>query len=239
MAGEATESANRDYFRLEQYQLDNEAQKQRLDAYLRATALPALNRLGIQPVGVFYPEKDLSPVYVLLRHKSLETLLTIQDKLLADPQYVREGADVLTAPKATPAFKRLEVSLHRAFQGMPQLQTPVHAPQRVFQLRIYESPSVMMGLKKIEMFNDAGELTIFHDVGLQAVFFSQTLVGSKMPNLTYMLGFDDAAAMKAAWGRFLKDPRWLALKVRPEYADKTVLCGITNLVLKPAEYSQI
>jgi len=25
----------------------------------------------------------------------------------------------------------------------------------------------------------------------------------------------------------------------PEYADKTILCGITNLLLKPADYSQV
>jgi len=25
----------------------------------------------------------------------------------------------------------------------------------------------------------------------------------------------------------------------PEYSDKAILCGITNLILKPADYSQI
>ena len=29
-----------------------------------------------------------------------------------------------------------------AFAGMPHLETPVESPGRVFQLRIYESPSV-------------------------------------------------------------------------------------------------
>ena len=190
-------------------------------------------------MGVFYPEKDLSPVYVLLRHPSAELLLNIDDKLLADSQYVRAGADVLEAPRATPGFKRLERSLHLAFKGMPQLQTPVRSPGRVFQLRIYESPSVMMGRKKIEMFNDAGEIPLFRRVGLQPVFFGQTLVGGKMPNLTYMLTFASAQEQKAAWARFLKDPQWLALKARREYADDRILCGITNLLLKPAEYSQI
>jgi len=29
------------------------------------------------------------------------------------------------------------------------------------------------------------------------------------------------------------------LSKMPEYSDKAILCGITNLILKPAEYSQI
>ncbi len=126
-----------------------------------------------------------------------------------------------------------------AFRGMPELALPTKAPGRVFQLRTYESPSVRTNLKKIEMFNDAGEIAIFQRVGLTPVFFGRTLVGTKMPNLTYMLGFDGKEAMDAGWKKFLNDPDWLKLKTRPEYSDKTILCGITNLVLKPAEYSQI
>ena len=116
---------------------------------------------------------------------------------------------------------------------------PVHGPNRVFQLRIYESPSVAMGFKKIEMFNDAGELDVFRQVGLTGVFFGQSLVGSKMPNLTYMLGFESKQEQEAAWKRFGASPGWLKLKAMPEYADKRILCGITNLLLTPAEYSQI
>ena len=78
------------------------------------------------------------------------------------------------------------------------------APGRVFQLRTYESPSAKTGLKKIEMFNDAGEIRIFREVGLNPVFFGQTLIGSKMPNLTYMLGFKSMDEQKAAWGRLAR-----------------------------------
>jgi hypothetical protein len=60
---------------------------------------------------------------------------------------------VLDATADSPGFKRLESSLLLSFRGAPQLQTPVQGPNRVFQLRIYESPSVGMGFKKIEMFN--------------------------------------------------------------------------------------
>ncbi len=60
-----------------------------------------------------------------------------------------------------------------------------------------------------------------------------------MPNLTYMLGFESAKDKDAAWGRFGQDADWQKLRAMPEFADKTILCGITNIVLKPAEYSQM
>jgi len=238
LAAEAAAQCAGDHYLLQQYQLDDEAQRKRFDAATQA-AIPALNRIGIRPVGVFYPEEGIGPAFVLLRHKSSEVLLTLVDKMLADPQYVQAASDVLAATADSPGFKRLESSLLAAFRGMPELQSPGQSPGRVFQLRIYESPSVKTGKKKIEMFNDAGELAIFRRVGLNAVFFGETLVGPKMPNLTYMLSFGSRDEQLAAWDRFRSDPEWLKLKAMPEYADKTILCGITSLLLKPAAYSQI
>jgi hypothetical protein len=90
------------------------------------------------------------------------------------------------------------------------------------------------------MFN-VGEIAIFRKTGLHPVFFGETLAGTKMPNLTYMLVFKDMEESKANWKRFSADPDWKALRSDPEYADKAVLRkgGITNLYLRPADYSQI
>ena len=71
------------------------------------------------------------------------------------------------------------------------------------------------------------------------VFFGETLYGGRIPNLTYMLGFESAEAMKEAWGKFGKHPEWQKLRKMDEYADSRVIRGITNIELKPTEYSQI
>lgn len=235
-AAESGES--KDYYELRAYQLDTEDQKKGLIQFLEAAAIPALNRLGVNPVGVFETPDVPGPVYVLMRYASLEVFATATQKLLADAEFLGKGAAFLDAPAASPAYKRVESSALAAFTGMPHLETPAQGPGRLFQLRIYESPSVKTGQKKIEMFNTA-ELAIFRRVGLTAVFFGECLAGAKMPNLTYMLGFDNADAQDAAWKRFRDDPDWKALRTRPEYDDKAILCGITNLVLKPAAGSQI
>jgi hypothetical protein len=189
---------------------------------------------------VFAPENgDASPVFVLLRHRGMEGVVTTTAKLQADAEFQQKGAAFINAPASAPAFKRMESTLLLAFQGMPALETPAKGPDRVLQLRIYESPSVKTGQKKIEMFNDAGEIAIFRRVGLNPVFFGEAIVGDRLPNLTYMLGFEDRAALDAAWKRFGADPGWQALRKREEYADKAILSGITNLILKPAAYSQV
>ena len=228
----------RDYFELRRYEIETEAQKTGMDAFLRDAAIPALNRIGIDPVGVFYPWEGLSPIYVLMRHRSFGSFVNLTQRLGKNEEFLQAGAAFLDAPADNPAYKRMTSSLMLAFEGMPHLETPIKKPGRVLQLRTYESPSVVTGQKKIEMFNTA-EIDIFRKTGLNPVFFGETLVGAKMPNLTYMLVFNDMDERKANWKQFVSSPEWKALSSIPEYADKKILCGITNLYLKPADYSQI
>jgi hypothetical protein len=229
----------RDYYELRQYTFEKDEQKRGFDSFMRDAAIPALNRIGINPVGVFYPLEGSSLAYVLLRHKSLNSVATLGQQLASDEDFLSRSAAFLDAPAEAPAYKRFESSLLISFAGMPELEQPVKTAKRVLQLRIYESPSEKTGLKKIEMFNDAGEIKIFREVGLRPVFFGQTLVGSKQPNLTYMLAFESEDELKANWNKFRTHPEWLKLRAMPEYADKKIVSGITNIVLRPAEYSQV
>jgi hypothetical protein len=236
---QAQAASGRQYLELQKYTFENEGQRAAFETYLQEAAIPALNRLGSQPVGVFFDLKEFSPAYVLIPHASVEAAAGATQKLLADAAYTAKAGDFIKGPKSAPPYKEVESWLMRAFSGMPKVETPVKGPNRVFQLRIYESPSVQTGQKKIEMFNDGGELKIFREVGLAPVFFGEVLFGAKLPNLTYMLGFESPEDMKAGWGRFGKHPEWQRLRTMPEYADSKVIRGITNTVLKPAAYSQI
>ncbi|MFO7973247.1 MAG: NIPSNAP family protein [Candidatus Hydrogenedentota bacterium] len=228
----------REYYELRAYEMETEAQKTGLLEFWGEAAIPAYKRIGVNPVGVFVLPEALSPVYVLLPHPSMESVATATEKLLADDAFLTKGAEFLDAPASRPAYKRIESRLLKAFTGMPELERPAESGTRVFQLRTYESPSIKTGQKKIEMFNTA-EIAIFRKVGLNPVFFGESLIGTKMPNLTYMLGFENADAQKAAWDAFRADPDWLELSAKPEYANERILCGITNIVLRPAECSQV
>lgn len=72
---------------------------------------------------------------------------------------------------------------------------------------------------------------------MQPVFFGEALIGTRLPNLTYMLGFEDMPASKKAWGRFLGEPAWKKLSKDPAYKD--TVSRITNMFLRPTAYSQI
>jgi hypothetical protein len=228
----------RQFYELRRYEVSTAEQRAAFEKFAGEAMIPALNRRGVKPVGVFFPEKDLSPVYVLLPHQLIQTFAKLTEGLWKDEEFLQAGSAVVDASMSSPAYKNLEVQLMVAFEGMRRLETPVTDPGRVFQLRTYESPSEKTALKKIEMFNSA-ELEIFRKTGLHAVFFGQALAGTKMPNLTYMLAFKDMQEQQENWKKFNADPDWQKLKDMPEYKDILRKDGITNLFLTPSSYSQI
>jgi hypothetical protein len=238
-AAESGSGSQRDFYELLQFTLDTEEQFKGIEQFLKDAAVPTIIRLGMGPVGVFYPQKGFNFIYVLLRHRTPESVVTLHGRLAEDGDFLSQGTEFIEAPASAPAFKRMESSLLLAFTGMPKIETPVTTQGRVFQLRIYESPSVKTGLKKIEMFNDAGEIKLFRETGLNPVFFGQTIVGGKMPNLTYMLAFKNMEEQNAAWKKFIAHPEWKKLSGMAEYSDKAILSGITNIQLVAAPYSQV
>src|ERR1039458_620185 len=109
---------------------------------------------------------------------------------------------------------------------------------RIFQLRTYESPSYRDHVRKVEMFN-AGEFDIFTASGFHNVFFGDTLIGTRMPCLTYMLSMTDSAEMDKFWEAFRNDPNWKKLSNDPKYAFEPIVNTISNLVLSPLSSPKI
>jgi len=230
---------SKQYLDLRHYEFATAEQQAAFGQFMADAAIPALNRLGISPVGVFKEaEADKLGLYVLLPHPSLASVGTANTLLLADKTFQKAGSAVIDSPKGSPVYKRFESSLLLSFDDCPKVEVPSKKATRVFQLRIYESHNATKAKRKIEMFNErGGEIAIFRKTGLNPVFFGESVVGKLMPNLTYMVGFDDAEAQKAAWSAFGKHPDWNRVKSL-EYFKGTV-SNITNIVLRPAACSQI
>lgn len=228
------------WYELRTYQFANDDQRQLTEGYLEQAYLPALNRSGISPVGVFTETEPqgIARLYLLIPFSSLDTLTGLDKKLAADSAYVKAGEAYLNAPATSPAYGRIESSLLHAFVHMPGIDVPEKKP-RLFELRCYENPSEDAGKKKIEMFNDAGEIDIFRRVGARPVFFGETIIGERRPNLTYMLCFADMQAHDTCWKAFGNDPDWKRLKGMDEYSDARLISKITRTFLAPARYSQI
>ena len=233
----------REYYELRKYFLQSGPQTKLTNSYLSDALIPALNRLGISPVGAF--NLDIGPetptLYLLLPSASLETLATAELRLARDEQFMKAAEPFWNAPAKEPAFLRVESSLLIAFEGWPQLIVPAATAQhgkRVFQLRTYESPSNQDHVRKVEMFHH-GEFDIFQKAGFGQVFYGDTLIGPRLPNLTYMLTFSDLAEMNAKWEAFRTDPAWKTLSALPRYSFESIVSNISNLLLSPTAYSQI
>jgi hypothetical protein len=232
-------SSEKEYLELRHYEFSSAEKQRAFEAFLGKAFIPALNRQGIRPVGVFKAgdEKEGAGLWVLIPHNRLESVITCNTKMLSDPTFTQAGGDILNCPKSDPAYTRFESSLLLGFDACSKVEVPTKKETRIFQLRIYESHNAIKAKRKVEMFNAGGEIALFRLVGLNPVFFGESIIGSKMPNLTYMLGFDDADAHKKAWETFIKHPEWKKMSSDPYYED--TVSNITNLVLRPSASSQI
>jgi len=235
------QATNRQYFELRRYHLLPGAKQRAFTTFIGDVAIPAMNRAGVSRVGAFtvvYGENAPS-LLVVLAHQTLETVVSLRERLASDAEYSRAGAGIVDAPMSDPAFVRRDSTLLRAFDAMPTLEPAAGAAAatpRIYELRTYESHSDRAALNKLKMFN-AGEIPIFRRAGLTPVFFGEAVIGANMPSLTYMLTFPNMAARDAAWSKFGQDPEWKTLSADPQYRDN--VSAITDIILQPTAYSQI
>ncbi|HEY3747136.1 MAG TPA: NIPSNAP family protein [Gemmatimonadaceae bacterium] len=235
------QSSTRQFIELRRYHLLPGTKQRAFTGFVGDALIPAMNRAGITKVGAFtivYGENAPS-LLLVLPHATLDSVVSLRERLASDAAYARAGAAILEAPMSDPAFVRLDSSLLRAFDAMPGVEpSPVATAgtSRIYELRTYESHSNRAALNKLRMFN-AGEVPIFRRAGLTPIFFGETLIGAGLPSLTYMLTFPDMPSRDSAWAAFGKDPEWKKLSADPQYKDN--VSAISDIILQPTSYSQL
>jgi hypothetical protein len=235
----AAEADKPQYYELRVYATQSEAQQRQVNDYWQNAAIPAYNRLGIQPVGVFTELQDsaTNSIYVLIPGDSLEVFAAIPARLAADADYQKTAAEFLNAPKTNPAYARFESSLLVAFDGMKRMVVPpADKKPNVFELRTYMSASEGVGLNKIKMF-DSGEISLMKEIGLAPVFYGRTIAGLHMPCLVYLTCAENLDAHKQHWRVFSSSPVWKAMSGDPQYKDN--VSRIISILLKRTAASQI
>jgi hypothetical protein len=219
--------------------LDN--QRARLTDFLQHAAVPAFARAGIGPCAYFGSmiAEETPFVMTIASYPSLAAMEQQRAKLSADAEYKK----ALIAYNAQPGlnYERIDSMLGRAFASFPEMVVPTDLagrPGRVFELRRYESNNATTLAQKIKMF-ESGEIAIFQRLGMRPVFFAETIVGPRMPNLVYMLSFDDLASREKLWKAFGADPEWQKLRVVPGNTDPEIVSNISNSLLQPLPFSPI
>jgi hypothetical protein len=239
----ATERTAGDLYIWRQYTLRTGTGPRRLADYLQNAYIPALNRIGHKPIGVFEVTTGLpTPTVFVLTPATIENLGAIETTLERDDAFMRAAAPYFDAPAVDPVYVRQEVALLAAFPKVPHVEVPPATAAkgpRLFELRTYESHNERAHRAKVRMFADMGEIEIFRRAGLAPVFFSRTVAGSRMPSLVYMLVHENQASREKAWDAFRNDPDWKKLSATPGYTDPEIVSNITTVLLRPAAYSQI
>ena len=229
------------YYELRTYDLRNDLQPAKTNEYFEKHLIPALKRAGVGTVGAFsVTAGQRTPALVLLiDYRSLAEAQTVAERFASDKEF-GAAAQAFEGSGQIP-YVRYESSLLRAFDGHPRPEIPAadaKRPGRLFELRTYESRTPTSLRSKIDMFNQE-EIKIFRDCGFANIFFGEMIVGQRLPNLTYLIGFDDMAARDKAWDTFRVNPDWLRIKGRKEWADAEVVSNITSSYLRPTPFSQI
>ena len=198
------------------------------------------NKLGFDKVGVFYVDTDLmssdrsydakffdSAVFVVQESVSLEPFLDLQRRT-ADG-YSRFNLPTIfnLSTKKRPSCILLQVN--RALLFLILTRIGFYNFARII-LRI---TSVIL---RRRMF-DQGELDLFRRCGMAPVFMGTAVFGTWIPNITYMLSFENDEARRDGWDMFVRHPEWRQMSQDPQYSRTAT--RIRNLFLRPSNGSQI
>jgi hypothetical protein len=214
----AAPAEKRRVFVLENYFLKNGTQPARIHDYIQKAGLPALRKLSSGPQIVLdaLVAPHMPQVAVIVGFQSMDELWTVREKALADEELARAGAQ--WEDNTEPPYEDYSSTLLEATPYCPEI--PVASEPRsprIFEIRTYHSPTWRQ-LKALHERFAGPEIRIFHRVGVHPILYSSTVFGGQMPNLTYVIPFDDLAAREKAWNAFGADPEWV--KVRKESIDR-------------------
>jgi hypothetical protein len=231
----------RDYYQLKIYHYKTQDQETRLEQYLQQAYVSAIHRAGIKHVGIFKPvtQQDTDRrIYVFTPFSSLDKLTEIEQLLQTDAKYLTDGKDYIDADYKSAPYTRIESIILQAFPGMPSTSVPnltAAKADRVYELRSYESPTEKYNVNKVRMFNTGDEIGLFKRLNFNAVFYSEVISGSHMPNLMYMTTFNSKADRDKHWDAFGSDAQWKTLIAKEEYKNNVSHADI--IFLHPTEYS--
>jgi hypothetical protein len=199
--------------------LKNGTQPQRVHEYLQKGLIPALRRAKAGPVLAM--EALVAPhmpqVAAVIGFKSLADVSAVYESMEKDGELGKlfevweRGEEPAAETQSSMILQATDYSPELVVDKAPR-KTP-----RLFELRVYHSPTGRQLRALHERF--AGpEIRIFHRVGVHPVLYTNTLIGPNVPNLTYLIPFDNLDAREKAWAAFGADPEWQ--KVRRESIEK-------------------
>jgi hypothetical protein len=174
---------------------------------------------------------------IILGFPSAADVLSFHARMHEQPGYAEALGKWESAPNQP--YESASLTLLEATAYSPETETGERPKTpRIFELRTYHSPTRMQLAALHERF--AGpEVRIFQRSGIHPLFYTSTVFGTNMPNLTYLIPFDSLAEREKAWAAFSADPEWI--RVRKDSVEKhgEIASVIQISLFKAASYSPL
>ena len=228
------------YFAIELYKLKNGTQLTRLHDYFSKHRVPAMQQANEEGSPILVMEALVAPhmpqVACLAGFSSLDHLSTVMANVAANSTLMKRYFEWEQGPE--PPFESQSMMLIEAAPYSPDLAPQKSKTPRIFEWRIYHSPTFTQ-LKALHERFAGPEIKIFHRTGVHPVLYASTLIGPDIPNLTYFIPFDSLDAREKAWAAFGADAEWV--KVRRESIEKhgQIASTIQISLWKATPYSPI
>jgi len=217
----ATGDKRTGFYVLETFYLKQGEQVQRMHEYFSKVALPALQRVR-HSGPVIYLESLVAPhmpqMIAIYGFQTLDEMWSVHTRINQDQEMAKTIEQWEAG--AEPPYEQQSSTLLQAADYSPEIIIPSEPPKapRIFELRVYHSPTWRQ-LKALHERFAGPEIRIFHRVGVHPILYTSTIIGPNMPNLTYLIPFENLAAREKAWDAFGADPEWI--KVRKESIEKS------------------
>lgn len=228
-----------EFYEIRIYRVFDFEKQNLLEAWMRDCLMPALGRLGIKNVGVFRNHGDPNDhsQFMVIPFTDLNQYSQMNVRLADDAEFMEASKDWFAQDMKDPVYRRVDSWITQAFNSIQKMEVPSFKdnPERVYELRLYESHNMDSARRKVKMFDD-GETQLMRDTKLGPVFFGRTLSGPDSPNLIYIIGAESEEAHKEHWKAFKSSDGWKGMKDLPEFAN--TVSKIQNWVIKPTEFSQ-
>jgi hypothetical protein len=239
-AGAAPTAPKTGFYVIENFYLKAGTQLPRIHDFLSKSAIPQLQKVHNGPIIALEAlvAAHMPQVSLIMGFSTLESLWSVHGKVIANEDWQAQYRAWEDGPE--PPYETQSNVLLQAAEYSPEVEPRKEAPKtpRVFELRVYHSPTARQLVALHDRFSGS-EIKIFHRCGIHPLFYSSTVFGTAIPNLTYLIPFESLAEREKAWAAFGGDPEWS--KVRAEsIAKHGQISSIIQMSLyKAAPYSPV
>jgi hypothetical protein len=208
-----------------------------LNSRFRDHTCKLFEKHGITNIGYWLPVDPMDQrLHYVLAYPNRAARDASWKAFMADPEWQA----VAKASEANGKLvDKVEMLFMNATDFSPEIK-PSQAEPRVFELRIYTTTPGNLD-RLLGRFRDH-TVELFKKHGMTNLFYWKLMPDQKNAEntLVYMLAHKDAAAAKASFDAFRKDPDWIAAREASEKAgggSLTIKDGVKSLFLKATDYS--